>query len=65
MSGASASGNCIVKVDPYYFRPTEVETLLGSPEKAMKNLGWKPDHFRRNGQRDGLSDLTLLSKKIK
>lgn len=35
-------GAVIVKVDPRYFRPTEVETLLGDPAKAFKKLGWKP-----------------------
>ena len=32
----------IVRVDPRYFRPTEVETLLGDPTKAHQKLGWKP-----------------------
>jgi GDPmannose 4,6-dehydratase len=32
----------IVKVDPRYFRPTEVETLLGDPTKAREKLGWTP-----------------------
>ena len=32
----------IVAIDPRYFRPTEVETLLGDPSKAMNKLGWKP-----------------------
>jgi len=36
------SGKCIVAVDPRYFRPTEVETLLGDPSKAKKELGWVP-----------------------
>jgi GDPmannose 4,6-dehydratase len=36
------SGNAIVKVDPRYFRPTEVETLLGDPTKAKVKLGWQP-----------------------
>jgi len=36
------SGNCIVAVDPRYFRPTEVETLLGDPTKAKEKLGWTP-----------------------
>lgn len=31
-----------VEIDPRYFRPTEVDMLLGNPEKAMKSLGWKP-----------------------
>jgi GDPmannose 4,6-dehydratase len=33
---------CIVAVDPRYFRPTEVETLLGDPSKAKEKLGWTP-----------------------
>ncbi|MDA9353013.1 GDP-mannose 4,6-dehydratase [Gammaproteobacteria bacterium] len=36
------SGNLIVSVDPRYFRPTEVETLLGDPSKAKEKLGWEP-----------------------
>jgi len=36
------SGNTIVQVDPRYFRPTEVETLLGDPSKAKEKLGWTP-----------------------
>jgi GDPmannose 4,6-dehydratase len=35
-------GNVIVRVDPRYFRPTEVETLLGDPSKAHAKLGWRP-----------------------
>jgi GDPmannose 4,6-dehydratase len=35
-------GDVIVKVDPRYFRPTEVETLLGDPTKAREKLGWTP-----------------------
>ncbi len=37
-----ATGNCLVEVDPRYFRPTEVETLLGDPAKAKEKLGWVP-----------------------
>ena len=35
-------GDIIVKVDPRYYRPTEVETLLGDPSKAKRKLGWSP-----------------------
>lgn len=38
----SKTGRQIVAVDPRYFRPTEVETLLGDPTKAKKQLGWEP-----------------------
>jgi GDPmannose 4,6-dehydratase len=37
-----ANGKTIVSVDPMYFRPTEVDTLLGDPTKAQKTLGWEP-----------------------
>ncbi|EEY6564273.1 GDP-mannose 4,6-dehydratase, partial [Escherichia coli] len=40
---AVKSGDIIVKVDPRYFRPAEVETLLGDPTKAHEKLGWKPE----------------------
>ena len=37
-----SNGNIVVAVDPRYFRPTEVELLLGDPTKAQEKLGWKP-----------------------
>jgi len=40
--GFDAKGRCIVAVDPRYFRPTEVETLLGDATKAREKLGWTP-----------------------
>ena len=40
--GYDADGKCIVAVDPRYFRPSEVETLLGDPSKAKTKLGWAP-----------------------
>ena len=36
-------GQAVVKIDPRYFRPTEVETLLGDPSKAKAKLGWVPE----------------------
>ncbi len=36
-------GDTVVKIDPRYFRPTEVETLLGDPSKAKAKLGWVPE----------------------
>lgn len=36
------TGRCLVEVDPRYFRPAEVETLLGDPTKARRKLGWVP-----------------------
>ncbi|GAA5525040.1 GDP-mannose 4,6-dehydratase [Microbulbifer aestuariivivens] len=40
---AVSVGDVIVKVDPRYFRPAEVETLLGDPSKAKEKLGWEPE----------------------
>jgi GDPmannose 4,6-dehydratase len=40
--GRDEAGRVIIKVDPRYFRPTEVETLLGDPTKAKEKLGWTP-----------------------
>jgi GDPmannose 4,6-dehydratase len=33
----------VLRVDPRYFRPAEVQTLLGDPSKAAEKLGWKPE----------------------
>jgi GDPmannose 4,6-dehydratase len=40
---ALRAGDVIVRIDPRYFRPTEVETLLGDPTKAKEKLGWVPE----------------------
>jgi GDPmannose 4,6-dehydratase len=40
----AVSGNVVVRVDPRYFRPTEVDTLLGDSTKARTKLGWKPEY---------------------
>ena len=37
------NGEIIVKVDPKYFRPSEVDLLIGSSDKAKNILGWKPN----------------------
>jgi GDPmannose 4,6-dehydratase len=41
-------GHVVVRVDPRYFRPTEVETLLGDPSKAKQELGWIPEITAQN-----------------
>jgi GDPmannose 4,6-dehydratase len=40
--GYDQGGRCVVAVDPHYFRPTEVDSLLGDPTKAHSRLGWRP-----------------------
>ena len=42
MAPAIKVGDVIMRIDPRYFRPAEVETLLGDPSKAKKQLGWEP-----------------------
>ncbi len=58
--GYDRVGNCIVAVDPRYFRPTEVETLLGDPSKAKHKLGWQPritfDELVKEMVREDLKD---------
>ena len=39
-----ATGRTVVAVDPRYFRPAEVDLLLGDPRKAQEKLGWKPKY---------------------
>ena len=40
---AVAEGDVLMRIDPRYFRPAEVETLLGDPAKAKAKLGWTPE----------------------
>jgi GDPmannose 4,6-dehydratase len=42
LAGGVSAGQTVIKIDPRYFRPTEVETLLGDPTKAHRKLGWEP-----------------------
>lgn len=37
------SGNVVIRIDPNYYRPTEVDSLLGNPAKAKAKLGWEPE----------------------
>ena len=39
---ASATGKVRIEIDPHYFRPTEVDLLLGDPSLAKERLGWEP-----------------------
>jgi GDPmannose 4,6-dehydratase len=52
-------GQIIVRVDPRYFRPTEVEALLGDPTKAREKLGWSP----RVSFRDMVAEMVLADLK--
>ncbi|NOT77547.1 MAG: GDP-mannose 4,6-dehydratase [Bacteriovoracaceae bacterium] len=58
------TGKEIVFVDPEYFRPTEVELLIGDPAKANSKLGWKPKHDLSSLVKDMVrSDLELFKRK--
>ncbi|HXA21356.1 MAG TPA: GDP-mannose 4,6-dehydratase [Acetobacteraceae bacterium] len=57
-----ASGAVLVRVDPRYYRPTEVQTLLGDASKAREKLGWRPTvRFRELVAEMVASDLTQLA----
>ena len=43
LAPALSVGDVVVRIDPRYFRPAEVETLLGDPAKAKEKLGWVPE----------------------
>jgi GDPmannose 4,6-dehydratase len=56
-------GSVIVEVDPRYFRPTEVETLLGDPTLAKRELGWEPKiTFEDMVKEMVVEDLSLAAK---
>jgi len=62
----SATGKTIVKINPKFFRPAEVEILLGNPAKAEKVLGWKREiSFEELVSRMVSNDLELVRKEIK
>ncbi|PWE00118.1 GDP-mannose 4,6-dehydratase [Marinilabilia rubra] len=54
---------CVVEVDPRYFRPTEVDLLIGDPAKAQEKLGWKPEYDLQGLVKDMMvSDLKLMKR---
>jgi GDPmannose 4,6-dehydratase len=61
-----ATGKTVVRVNPKFFRPAEVEVLLGNPEKAEKALGWKREiPFSELVKRMIDNDMKLIEKEIK
>lgn len=61
-----ATGKTIVRVNPKFFRPAEVEVLLGNPEKAEKKLGWEREiSFSELVKRMIDNDMNLIEKEIK
>lgn len=58
-------GQVVVSVDPRYFRPTEVDLLLGDPSKAERELGWKREFDLQNLVDDMMAaDLKLMTKDV-
>ena len=56
-------GQVVVAVDERYYRPTEVELLIGDPSKAKRNMGWSPKHTLSDLVKDMMqSDLRLFKK---
>lgn len=60
------TGDTIVSVDPRYFRPTEVDSLLGDPSEATETLGWKPETSFEDLVREmAMSDLEIAKKELR
>jgi GDPmannose 4,6-dehydratase len=58
-------GKEVLSVDPSYFRPTEVDLLIGDPSKAKNKLGWVPEHDLASLVKDMMdSDVVLMKKNI-
>jgi GDPmannose 4,6-dehydratase len=60
-----APGTVVVEVDPAYFRPTEVDLLLGNPAKAKAKLGWVPEHDLGTLVKDMIDNDIKLARKEK
>ncbi|MEI8097229.1 MAG: GDP-mannose 4,6-dehydratase [Sediminibacterium sp.] len=58
-------GQVVVKVDPKYYRPTEVDLLIGDPRKAAEKLGWKPKHTLADLVKEMVaSDVQIFEKEL-
>jgi GDPmannose 4,6-dehydratase len=58
-------GTTVVKVDPRYYRPTEVDLLIGDATKAKEKLGWKPEYtLDRLAEEMVLSDIELFKREV-
>ena len=56
-------GKQVLEVDPKYFRPTEVDLLIGDPSKAKNKLGWQPEIQLQDLVKDMMiSDIKLMQK---
>ena len=58
-------GDVLIKIDPTYFRPTEVDILIGDPTKSKTKLGWEPEYDLQGLVKDMMvSDLNLFKRDI-
>jgi GDPmannose 4,6-dehydratase len=58
-----ASGQTLVAIDPRYFRPTKVDSLIGDPSKAQERLGWRhTTEVRDSVQEMVRADLILMAR---
>ena len=58
-------GKEVLSVDPSYFRPTEVDLLIGDPSKAKNKLGWVPEHDLASLVKDMMEcDVNLMKKQL-
>jgi len=59
-------GKCVVEVDTDYFRPAEVDVLIGNAEKARQKLGWQPEHTLQELVKEMVeSDLELVGREMR
>ncbi len=63
--GGAGGGKEVLSVDPSYFRPTEVDLLLGDPTKAKEKLGWVPEYDLKGLVKDMMQgDVALMKKDV-
>jgi len=63
--GYDSRGRCIVQIDPRYFRPAEVESLVGDATKARQKLGWHPrTNFKQLVQEMAEADLQVVERNL-
>ncbi len=61
----AATGQCLIEVDPRYFRPTEVDLLIGDPSKAREKLGWRHQRSARDLAREMVTeDLRIMQTAV-
>ena len=61
MGREKGTGVVRVRVNPKFYRPTEVEQLMGDPRKANEKLGWKPKVINSQELKDSKSWFSLIS----